>query len=112
MVILSGERDRNSIARIAQKIIGAFSRYIEVLGVRFHMSASVGIAVYPNDGNTTAEIFKNVDNALNAAKKAGKNCWRFYMATMQAEVYDKMHLTNHLRYAVERGEFFCITSRK
>jgi len=104
MVILPGEKERANIARIAGEIIGALSRDIDALGVRFALSASAGIAVYPRDGNTAEEIFKNADNAMYAAKKAGKNCWRFYVPTMQAEAYDKVRLTNSLRRAMERGE--------
>jgi len=68
------------------------------------VSASAGIAIYPDDGDTAEEIFKNADSAMYAAKKAGKNCWRFYEAAMQREAYEKMVLTNSLRYAINRGE--------
>jgi diguanylate cyclase (GGDEF)-like protein len=104
MVILSGEYNQKSIVNSVDQIIGSFSRDMEVIGIRLHTSASVGIALYPADGDTQEEIFKNADNAMYAAKKAGKNCWRFYEATMQAEAYDKILLINSLRYAVERDE--------
>lgn len=105
MIILSGESDRPSLTNKGDRIIGAFSRDMEALGVSFHTSVSAGIAVYPDDGDTNEEISKNADNAMYAAKEAGKNCWRFYESTMQAEAYDKVLLTNSLYHAVERGEF-------
>jgi len=103
MAILPGQSNR-SISPIIEGIFAALCQDIEVLGVRFHISASLGAAIYPNDGDTSEEIFKNADNAMYAAKKAGKNCWRFYEATMQAVAYEKMLLTNSLHHAIERGE--------
>ncbi|AIF49746.1 EAL domain-containing protein [Pelosinus sp. UFO1] len=104
MVIMSGDYDQRSIADRADQIIGAFSQDMEALGIGFHTSASVGIAVYPQDGDTVEEIFKNADNAMYSAKKAGKNCWRFYQPTMQAEAYEKILLINSLRHAIENNE--------
>jgi len=104
MVILSDEYDQKSITETADKIIRAFNQDMEALGICFHTSASAGVAVYPRDGDTTEEIFKNADNAMYAAKKAGKNCWRLYQANMQMEAYDKMLLINSLRQAIDRGE--------
>lgn len=104
MAILPGKSYQQSIGPVIEGIIAALSQDIEVLGVRFHISASAGAAIYPKDGDTFEEIFKNADNAMYAAKKAGKNCWRFYETTMQAEAYEKMLLTNSLHHALERGE--------
>jgi len=68
------------------------------------MSASIGIAVYPHDGDDVEEILKKSDIAMSAAKKAGKSCWRFYEPIFLEEAYEKMMLTNSLRRALERGE--------
>jgi len=104
VVILSGMYDRVQIGEIAHKISKSLGMKQENLGVSFHMTASIGIAFYPTDGDTTEEIIKNADNAMYAAKKDGKNCWRFYTEAMQTEAYQKMRLTSSLRYALERGE--------
>ncbi|MDR3592538.1 MAG: EAL domain-containing protein [Negativicutes bacterium] len=104
MVMLPGQHDRRRVSAIADRIIDAFQQDFHAHGIRFPISASAGIALYPDDGDSAGEIFKNADNAMYAAKKAGKNCWRFYEPSMQTEAYDKILLTNSLRYAVERGE--------
>ena len=104
LVILPGERNREYIARLADRIIGALCQSITVFGVGLHLSASAGAAIYPDDGNTAEEIFKNADNAMYAAKNTGKNCWAFYDTDMQAAAYERMLLTNSLRHAVERRE--------
>jgi len=101
---LSRESNRQCIELHVNKIIEALSQDIEILGVCFHISASAGAAIYPYDGDTVEELFKNADNAMYAAKEAGKNCWRFYEKNMKIEVYKKMLLTNRLYHAVECGE--------
>lgn len=104
VVILSGQYDRGQIEKIANRISKELGKKQEILGRRFHMTASIGIASYPTDGDTTEEIIKNADNAMYAAKRDNKNCWRFYTEAMQTEAYKKIQLTGSLRYALERGE--------
>ena len=104
VVILPGMYDRTQIGEIVYKISKSLGQKQENLGISFHMTASIGIAFYPTDGDTTEEIIKNADNAMYAAKKDGKNCWRFYNEAMQTEAYQKMRLTSSLRYALERSE--------
>ena len=104
LAILPGQKDRQEIGRIADRIIGVLCQETAVFGEVFHLSASAGVAVYPDDGDNAEEIFKNADNAMYAAKNAGKNCWRFYDSRMQEEAYEKMLLTNSLCHAIERKE--------
>ncbi|MBP2663207.1 MAG: hypothetical protein H6Q71_1155 [Firmicutes bacterium] len=104
VVILHAKNNRGQIDEIVYRINKALGKKHEIFGTYFHMTASVGIAAYPADGDTTEEIIKNADNAMYAAKRDGKNCWRFYAEAMQTEAYEKMRLTNGLRYALELGE--------
>ena len=104
VVILPGKSDRKEIADLSNRIIEALGEGYEASGERFPMSASLGIAVYPADGDTAEEILKNADNAMYAAKNRGKQCWRFYETTMQTAAYQKILLTNSLHYALEHEE--------
>lgn len=106
LAILPGRRDHHAVTWLADGIISALCQDFDVFGERFHISASAGAAIYPDDGDTFEEIFKNADNAMYAAKNAGKNCWKYYDANMQILAYEKMLLTNSLRHAIERGELF------
>ncbi|MHC1758964.1 MAG: EAL domain-containing protein [Negativicutes bacterium] len=102
--ILPEVNDQPQVRDIAQRVLNALSQKHEMCGTHFHMTASIGIAFYPTDGNTVEEIIKDADNAMYAAKNAGKNCWQFYAVSMQADKFHQMQLTNDLRYAIEREE--------
>ena len=104
MVIAPGITEKTAIDRIAENIIWALSQEVRINDNSFHISASAGISIYPADGQTAEEIFKNADNAMYAAKNSGKNGWRFYDAEMHKTVYEEMLLTNGLRLSIERGE--------
>ena len=105
VVVLPGCNDRQDSGAIADRVIGALCQDTEVFGDVFHLSASVGVALYPEDGDTVDEILKNVDNAMYFAKQCGKNCWKFYDTVMQEAAYEKMVLTNNLHRAVANEEF-------
>lgn len=104
VVILPGISERSRIADIANRILKEICVEYELEGTVFIASASIGIAIYPSDGDTTDKILKNADNAMYAAKKSDKNCWRFYEASLQAEALERVVLRSSLTYAVGRGE--------
>ena len=104
IVLFSGESDREKVAFIADDLVKLLSRDYEIAGSRIHLSASIGIALYPSDADTAEDIFKNADLALYAAKGSGKNTWRFYKDNLQTVAYDNMMLKRGLREAIEREE--------
>ena len=104
IVVLTGECNRDEVAGVADAILEALCQEYEVSGEHLHLSASIGIAIYPEDGDSAEDILKKADSAMYAAKKAGRNCWRFYKPIFLQEAYEKMMLTNGLRRALERGE--------
>ena len=105
VVVLPGCSDRRESGAIADRFIDALCKDTEVFGDVFHLSASIGVAIYPEDGDTVDEILKNVDIAMYFAKQSGKNCWKFYDTDMQAAAYEKMMLTKKLHLAVANKEF-------
>ena len=104
IVVIPDEVSPEVLTNLADKIIDKLGQKQELNSTLFHISASIGIAIYPDNGSTVEELLKNADNAMYAAKHAGKNCWRFYTEDMQKESYDRMLLTNSLHYAIERNE--------
>ncbi|WP_021169746.1 Oxygen sensor protein DosP [Sporomusa ovata DSM 2662] len=105
IVVVPGETNRDRAAKIASNVIRELCKEYQVAYERVHLSASVGVVVYPDDGGMAEDLLKKADIAMYAAKKAGKNCWRFYEPVLLQETNEKMVLTNGLRRGLERGEF-------
>jgi EAL domain-containing protein (putative c-di-GMP-specific phosphodiesterase class I) len=74
-------------------------------GRKFHVSASVGIAVFPEHGDTGVTLLSAADAAMYCAKEAGRNRTEWYVSAMSARTVDRLDLESDLREALERGEF-------
>lgn len=88
-------------------------RILQTLNAPFHLgenlgyiSASVGIAVYPDDGNNVESLIKNADQAMYAAKNDGRNCKRYFTLAMQEKVQKRLSLSHELRSSIENNEFW------
>ena len=92
------------IGAIAQKLIDELSRSIELDGQLFHLSASIGISVYPADGIDTHALIKNADLAMYRVKETGRNGYQFYAEKMSVGSLERMRLEVDLRQALERDE--------
>jgi diguanylate cyclase (GGDEF)-like protein len=92
-------------ARIADKIMDELRSPIRVAGEEFRATASVGIAVFPRDGDTADLLLKNADIAMYKVKASGKNGYRFFTAEMNASYHERITLENDLRLAIQRSEF-------
>lgn len=105
VVLLPGARLPSELDEIGQRLTEALGMEYVALDKRFRLSASIGIAKYPQDGGTGDEILKNADTAMYVAKRSGKNCWRFFDPVIQEEAFQKLLVTGGLRQALQRGEF-------
>jgi diguanylate cyclase (GGDEF)-like protein len=76
-VIISNARTQNSVERVAKKIVANLANQFDLNGKICSVSASIGIAFYPENGETAAQLVKVADDAMYAAKSSGKNCYRF-----------------------------------
>ncbi|QYF92982.1 EAL domain-containing protein [Massilia sp. PAMC28688] len=103
-VIIGELADRASVERIAGCIVHAMAQPFHVGGNRLHVSASVGITLYPADARDAATLIKNADQAMYAAKNHGRNQFHYFTERMQLEAQRRMHLTNDLRGALGRQE--------
>jgi diguanylate cyclase (GGDEF)-like protein/PAS domain S-box-containing protein len=89
---------------IAQKVVDSFGKPFVIGGHEFHMSTSIGISVYPEDGETMEELFKNADTAMYHAKGQGGNSYQFFNAAMNTRLIARMRLERWLRQALPRAE--------
>ncbi|MCP4598038.1 EAL domain-containing protein [Neptuniibacter sp.] len=92
-------------ADVAQKLIEAISEPVDVDGYNLQVTTSIGISVYPEDGNTASAILKNADTAMYSSKEAGRNQFSFYAREMNERTERRMRLENKLRTAVRHSHF-------
>ena len=104
MVILSELQDGTDIGRIAQDIIDRLSRPFELHHDEHFVSASIGITLYPEDGNSISELIKHAERAMYLAKDAGRACFRFFTPALQEGAEERVRLASELRRAIEAGQ--------
>lgn len=104
IVLLPQYRDVQELAQIADHLVKNLCQDYPLAATTVRISGSIGIASYPHDGTTVEELIKKADNAMYAAKEAGRNCWRFFDPAMLRDAQEKMLLTNSLRRALENNE--------
>lgn len=105
-VILSEYAAAVDLARLAGDVNRLFDRPFTVSGRDLYVSASIGVAVGPRDGDDADTLLKNADLAMYAAKSSGKNTFRFYQPAMGEKAVNRQRLENALRGALRRGELY------
>ncbi|QDH22133.1 EAL domain-containing protein [Saccharibacillus brassicae] len=94
----------DEIAQLAQRIVSVIQVPYTLKDNDFYVSASIGIAMYPEHGENREELIKNADSAMYEVKREGKNGYRFYSADLDEELLFKIEIETDLRKAIERGE--------
>jgi diguanylate cyclase (GGDEF)-like protein/PAS domain S-box-containing protein len=108
IILLSTINHPQDAAFIAQKLLNSLTRPFVINGQELHISASIGIAIYPDDGNDIGLLLKNSDIAMYHAKESGRNNYQFFSPKMNEQAAEKQALGNDLRHAVERNELFLV----
>jgi diguanylate cyclase (GGDEF)-like protein len=88
----------------AERALEAVSHAFEVAGVEVHITTSIGIALFPDDGQDLRTLLGNADAACYHAKAGGRNAVQFYTQEMNAQASERLHLERRLRGALPRGE--------
>ncbi|MBT8769027.1 bifunctional diguanylate cyclase/phosphodiesterase [Metapseudomonas boanensis] len=95
----------NRAIHVAEQILASLDRPFVLEGREFFVTASIGIALSPQDGRELSQLMKNADTAMYHAKERGKNNFQFYQADMNARALERLELESDLRHALEQGEF-------
>ncbi|WIG57226.1 MAG: Sensory box histidine kinase [Rhodanobacteraceae bacterium] len=112
-VVLENLADARGAEEMAQRLIQAFARPLPIGGTQEAViSPSIGIALYPDHGQTPADLLKCADTAMYQAKERGRNTWAVYHAGMDARARDHATLVTALRRALERKELSMVYQPK
>lgn len=104
-VLLLEQTDPEGAASVADKLVSAIGQPYVVGPHELRVSASVGIAMYPNDGQSAKSLMTNADAAMYYAKRSGRNAYCFFEASMNANAHEQLQLMQDLQLALERKEF-------
>jgi diguanylate cyclase (GGDEF)-like protein len=105
VIVLPGIASGSDAATVAGKIIARAAEPVRYETHELHTSASVGISVFPDDGEDVDTIMKNADTAMYHAKSAGKNNFQFFAGTMNNAAIERLEIEQKLRRALSNGEF-------
>ncbi|WP_413702296.1 putative bifunctional diguanylate cyclase/phosphodiesterase [Psychromonas sp. KJ10-10] len=90
---------------VAQRIINAMQKPLEIVSTPIHSTVSIGIALHLNNNETSEEIFKHADIAMYRAKKWGRNQACFFEHEMQEKFHNRLQTEVELRVALEKQQF-------
>ena len=90
----------------AQKLIDSFLAPFHIMGNELHITVSIGIALFPNDGSNAETLIKHADMAMYSSKETGRNAYNFFSPVMNQKALMRMENETGLRHALERNEFF------
>jgi len=105
VVLLEGASDRGDVERIAGHLLSVLGQPMQLSGHECHTTASIGIALFPENGEDAAMLTKNADMAMYLAKEDGKNGFRFFSGEIKAQSIERLRLETELRRAAERRQF-------
>ncbi|HXX53858.1 MAG TPA: EAL domain-containing protein [Thermodesulfovibrionales bacterium] len=104
-IVLSEFKNGMAATLLAKKIIEALSLPHKFKGREIYITASIGIALYPSDGDNVDVLIKNADTAMQRAKELGDRKFQFYDSQMSDKAFARLSVEANLHNAIERGEF-------
>jgi diguanylate cyclase (GGDEF)-like protein len=105
VVLLDGVADMEAAGRVADKVRQSLEHAYLVGGALLNSASSIGLALFPQDGDSAEVLMKNADTAMYHAKELGRNNIQFYAAGMEQATRDRIQIVHELRLALELGQF-------
>lgn len=105
IILLGGLDDAKDAQPIAENLLNHFRNPFIIDNRSLILTSSIGIAVYPNDGDSPSELLRNADSAMYHSKELGRNTYSYFTEEMNQEVSRRLALEEQMHGALERGEF-------
>lgn len=104
MLFIEETVDVHHGTRVGSRILHLLEPPFVIQGHSLHLTASVGVSLFPEDGDSAEDLIRNADAAMYRAKEAGRNTIQMFTASMNERSRRRLELENDLRFALDRGE--------
>ena len=105
VVVLTDIEDDITIVNVLERIKQKFAKPIEIEGSSYSITASMGIAIYPKDGEDISTLLKNADIAMYTSKEEGKNTYHFFTESLNEIIEEKVRISKLMREGLHKGYF-------
>jgi diguanylate cyclase (GGDEF)-like protein len=105
VIILAGLKDDANVHGIVENMISQIRKAYKIDGREMILTVSVGISIYPENGNSSVELLRNADSAMYHSKKLGRNTYSYFTDSMNYENSRRLELEEQIHEALDRGEF-------
>ena len=105
VIVLDNVANPGVVSEVLGKLKDTLGRPVSLDGYELFVTASMGISLYPEDGQDAELLLRNADSAMYHVKKEGRNQWGFYSARMNEQSRRRLQLTIGLRHAIEKNQF-------
>lgn len=105
VVLFPKIKDEGTLADLTIKLRNILQQPYSVSGISLHITPSIGIAIFPDDGDNVNSLIKNADAAMYLAKEKGRNNYQFYTPLLNSRTLDRLKLESDLRLALDHGGF-------
>jgi EAL domain-containing protein (putative c-di-GMP-specific phosphodiesterase class I) len=102
---VSGDIDENQLSKVTHRILQEVSRPIALHERSIVPTCSIGVSLYPNDGDNPGTLLRNADVAMYQAKKSGRNTFQLYIPTLHSQVSERLQIESDLHQALSQQQF-------
>ena len=105
VLLINGHGEPDAVAIVLERMLSDISQPWTIPQGDFNVTCSIGVALYPDDGDNAQTLLKHADSAMYRAKERGRNNFQFFTAELNALIRERFELENKLRRALEREQF-------
>ena len=104
VILIEEVNDVNQLTTVARNVLSTVMKPVEIRGQECRVTASIGISLYPKDGEDEQSLMKNADIAMYFTKEEGKNSYQLYSKDIKSQSIERLLIETNLRQALERKE--------
>ena len=105
IIVLPNIKNQGNVKMVAEKVLRALQEVYVYEEHELFVSCSIGVALFPVNGDNAADLLKNADAAMYFVKNKGKGAYQFYMDNLNEDVRSRFELEGHLRRGIEKDQF-------